>query len=119
MKELYKNKRFRHIMASLLFLLIAALFLMFFLEYRYFLNDFGKAWDFFFKTPQVFLFNAFLLWLMLVIVWAICGRPILAAGIGAVALLVITYIHIAKYNSRGYPLLPEDFQLASEASTLT
>jgi phosphoglycerol transferase MdoB-like AlkP superfamily enzyme len=119
MKELYKNKRFRHIMASLLFLLIAAILLMFFLEYRYFLNDFGKTWSFFFKTPQVFFFNAFLLWLLLVIIWAICGRPILAAGIGAVALLVITYIHIAKYNSRGYPLLPEDFQLASEASTLT
>ena len=119
MKELYKNKRFRHIMASLLFLLIAAILLMFFLEYRYFSNDFGKTWSFFFKTPQVFFFNAFLLWLLLVIIWAICGRPILAAGIGAVALLVITYIHIAKYNSRGYPLLPEDFQLASEASTLT
>lgn len=119
MKELFKNKRFRHIMASLIFLAIAAILLMFFLEYRYFLNDFSKAWDFFFKTPQVFFFNAFLLWLLLVIVWALCGRPIMAAGIGAIALLIITYIHIAKYNSRGYPLLPEDFQLASEASTLT
>ena len=67
MKELYKNKRFRHIMASVIFLAIAAVLLMFF----------------------------------------------------TIALLVITYIHIAKYNSRGYPLLPEDFQLASEASTLT
>ena len=119
MKELFKNKRFRHIVASLIFLAIAAILLMFFLDYRYFLNNFGKAWDFFFKTPQVFFFNAFLLWLLLVIVWALCGRPIMAAGIGAIALLIITYIHIAKYNSRGYPLLPEDFQLASEASTLT
>ena len=119
MKELYKNKRFRHIMASVIFLAIAAVLLMFFLEYRYFLNDFSKAWDFFFKTPQVFFFNAFLLWLLLVIIWAICGRPILSAALGTIALLVITYIHIAKYNSRGYPLLPEDFQLASEASTLT
>ena len=56
MKELFKNKRFRHIMASLIFLAIAAILLMFFLEYRYFLNNFGKAWDFFFKTPQVFFF---------------------------------------------------------------
>ena len=119
MKQVFKNERFRHILASIIFLAIAAILLMFFLEYRYFLNDFGKAWNFLFKTPQVFLFNAFLLWLLLVIIWAICGRPILSAGLMTVALLIITFIHITKYRSRGYPLLPEDFQLASEASTLT
>jgi phosphoglycerol transferase MdoB-like AlkP superfamily enzyme len=36
-----------------------------------------------------------------------------------IIIIVISYIHIQKYNSRGFPLLPEDFQLASEASSLS
>ncbi len=34
-------------------------------------------------------------------------------------IIILTYIHINKFNSRGFPLLPEDFQLASQAATLT
>lgn len=33
--------------------------------------------------------------------------------------MVISYIHISKFELRGTPLLPEDFQLASEATSLT
>lgn len=113
------SKAGQHIGASLVFLLISAIVLTWFLEYRYFINDFFRVWSFVFGSPMVFLFNAFIIWLMLVAIWAICGRPILTAGISFATIAILSFIHIAKYNSRGYPLLPEDFQLASEASSLS
>jgi phosphoglycerol transferase MdoB-like AlkP superfamily enzyme len=33
-------------------------------------------------------------------------------------IIVLTFIHINKYNVRGFPLLPEDFALASESMSL-
>lgn len=113
------SKASQHIAASLVFLLVAAIILTWFLEYRYFINSFFRVWSFVFGSPLVFLFNAFIIWLILIAIWAICGRPILTAGLGFAVLAIISFIHIAKYNSRGYPLLPEDFQLASEASSLS
>ena len=113
------NKKARFICVSLLFLALAAIVLTWFLEYRYFINNFSRSWNFVFGSPAVFFFNAFLLWLILVAVWGLTGRPILSVGIIFTIIAIMTYIHISKYNSRGYPLLPEDFQLASEASTLT
>ncbi len=113
------NEKAQFIVASLLFLMLSAIILTWFLEYRHFINSFWGVWNFIFSSPQVFFFNAFILWLILLAIWAICGRPILTAGIGFGAIAILTFIHISKFNSRGYPLLPEDFQLASEASSLT
>ena len=107
------------VVASVVFLLVSAIVLTWFLEYRYFINDFSRVWSFVFGSPLVFFFNAFIIWLILMAIWAVCGRPILTTGISFAALAILTFIHIAKYNSRGYPLLPEDFQLASEASSLS
>jgi phosphoglycerol transferase MdoB-like AlkP superfamily enzyme len=59
------------------------------------------------------------MWLMLLFLWAIFEKPGSAAGAMWIIIIVISYIHIQKYNSRGFPLSPEDFQLASEASSLT
>jgi phosphoglycerol transferase MdoB-like AlkP superfamily enzyme len=113
------SEKTKYLCASLLFLAVAAIILTWFLEYRYFINSFFRVWSFVFGSPLVFLFNAFVIWLILVAFWALCGRPVLTVGISFAALAIISFIHIAKYNSRGYPLLPEDFQLASEASSLT
>ena len=127
MKKFFKDRfsvekwseRTRFVVASLLFLALAAIVLTWFLEYRYFINDFARSWNFVFGTPIIFMFNAFLVWLMLVAIWALCGRPILSVAIMNTVIMIITYIHITKFNSRGYPLLPEDFQLASEVSSLS
>jgi len=59
------------------------------------------------------------MWLMLIFVWGLLGSPIIAASASWIILTIVTYIHINKYHSRQTPLLPEDFQLASQASTLT
>ena len=113
------SEKNRFIASSLIFLAISAILLTWFLEYRYFINDFARVWAFVFTTPFVFLFNAFLIWLIMVALWALLGRPVLATAIMMVAIFIISYIHIMKFNSRGYPLLPEDFQLASEVSSLS
>ena len=56
---------------------------------------------------------------MMVFVWGVIGSPTITAGSFWVLLIIVTYIHINKFYSRQTPLLPEDFQLASEAHSLT
>ncbi len=113
------DNRKMYFLNSVIFLALAAIFLTWFLEYRYFINDFSRTWSFAIGSPAPFFFNAFLLWLMLVLLWGICEKPGTAAGAMWIIITAVTYAHINKFNSRGFPLLPEDFQLASEASSLT
>jgi phosphoglycerol transferase MdoB-like AlkP superfamily enzyme len=56
--------------------------------------------------------------LMLVFLTGLTRRPVVAAGTMWAIIIALTYIHINKYNVRGFPLLPEDFALASEAASL-
>ena len=113
------TKKQRYIASSLLFLGIAAIILTWFLEYRYFLNDMFRTWSFVIGSPLVFLFNAFILWLLMVFIWGVTGSPTITAGGTWILIIILTYIHINKYYSRQTPLLPEDFQLASEAHSLS
>ncbi|MCR5572260.1 MAG: LTA synthase family protein [Candidatus Saccharibacteria bacterium] len=122
MKKIFKKKlteKQRYVVSSLIFLFISALLLTWFLEYRYFLNNMWRTWNFVIGSPIVYLFNSFLMWLLLVFLWGLLGSPIIAAGASWILIIILTYIHIKKYYSRQTPLLPEDFQLASQASTLT
>ena len=113
------SPRKRYVVSSLFFLLIAAVFLTWFLEYRYFVNDMYRNWDFVFGRPRVFFYNVLLLYLVLLALWAIFGRPAVAVGLVWIFEIVIGYIHINKVATRAYPLLPEDFQLAGAANSLT
>ena len=99
-------------------LIVAAVVLTWLLEFRYFIHDFGATWNFVFAYTPMFLFNAFLMLLILILVTGIVHRPWWAIGITASLVMIVTYIHINKYASRGTPLLPEDFQLASQAASL-
>ncbi len=108
-----------YIVSSLLFLAVAAIILTWFLEYRYFINDFSRTWSFAIGSPAPFFFNALLMWLILVLAWGVFEKPGTAAGFMWIAITLVTYAHINKFNSRGFPLSPEDFQLASEASSLS
>lgn len=119
MKKKPLSPKNRYIVSSLIFLFIAAIFLTWFLEYRSFLNEFWHTWNFIATSPIAFLFNAFLMWLMLVFIWGLVGSPIVTFGVSWILIIILTYIHINKSYSRQTPLLPEDFQLASQASTLT
>ena len=74
------NEKQRYIVSSLLFLAVCALILTWFLEYRYFLNSMYRTWAFVIGSPLVFLFNAFIMWLMMVFVWGVIGSPTITAG---------------------------------------
>ena len=113
------SERQKYWACSIILLALGAIFLTWFLEYRYFLNDFTRSWSFFFGSPAPFYFNALLLFLLLVFLWGLIGRPGVAFSTMWSLIIILTYIHINKFNSRGFPLLPEDFQLASQAATLT
>ena len=56
---------------------------------------------------------------ILVLFTAILRRPWIAITAVNMIIMIVTYIHISKFELRGTPLLPEDFQLASEAASLT
>ena len=107
------------VLRSLTGLFLAALFLTWFLEYRYFINNTFRAWDFLYGSPVVFLYNALILFFCMALILVITHRLGVTIGATWITLIIITYIHINKFNSRETPLLPEDFALADQASTLT
>lgn len=117
LKEISPQKRY--ILSSLAFLAISAILLTWFLEYRYFVNDVSRDWDFVLSRPKVFLYNALLLYMAMLALWAILGRPAIVFGLVWITEIIIGYIHINKVATRAYPLLPEDFQLAGSANSLT
>ena len=117
--KLHLTEKTRYFIYSLIFLFIAAILLTWFLEWRYYIHNIEYTWRFVIGSPAPYFYNVFLMWLMLVFLWAIVEKPGTAAGMMWIVIIVISYVHIQKYNSRGFPLLPEDFQLASEASSLT
>lgn len=108
-----------YVLRSAVWIFIASVFLMWFLEYRFFINNTFRAWDFVYGSPIVFLYNALILFLLMMIIWAFTHRVGVTIGSTWIMLIILTYIHINKYNSRETPLLPEDFALADQASTLT
>ncbi len=113
------TERQKYFFCSALFLVFAAVFLTWFLEYRYFINDFARTWNFVFGSPAAFFYNALLLLLGMCILWSLTGRATTASGVTWVIICIVSYIHISKFKARGNPLLPEDFQLASEAGSLS
>lgn len=99
--------------------MVVALLLTIFLEYRYYIHNWEYTWRFVFGSPLAFLFNAFLMLLAVLAVWALVQRPGITIGIIWTFITILTYIHINKYASRGTPVLPEDFQLASQAASIS
>ncbi len=111
-----KNKR--QLLTNFLVLAFAAIFLTWFLEYRYFINNASDTWVFVFERPLVFWYNSFLVWLILLFLTALTRRPLISFSVLWSLIIILTYIHINKFSARGFPLLPEDFMLAGEATSL-
>lgn len=89
------------------------------LEYRCFLNNAGATWSFVFNRPAVFLFNVWLMFIIVTFITAIVSKPWWGVGIANALVLIIGYINMNKLIMRGTPFLPEDLQLATEAKELT
>ncbi len=113
------SRRTKQIVVKLLILAIASFVLTWILEYRHFINDSTATWDFFFNRTKIFFYNALIIFSLLLIIYGFIRKPFMAVAVGTSIILVIGYIHISKFNFRSVPLLPEDFQLTSQAGTLT
>jgi phosphoglycerol transferase MdoB-like AlkP superfamily enzyme len=109
----------KYFLSAVLFLAIFALFLTWFIEYRYFINDMWSAWNFVFARFRPFIFNALLVFLILLALWGLSGRPAVSACLSWIIFTIICYINANKVIARANPLLPEDFQLAGAGGSLT
>lgn len=109
----------KYIASSIIFLAIFALFLTWFIEYRYFINDTWRTWDFVFGRFLPFIFNALLVFLVLLALWGLTGRPAIGACSLWIIMTIVCYINANKIIARANPLLPEDFQLAGAGGSLT
>ena len=109
----------RYWLLATFFLMISAFLLTWLLEYRHWVNDAASAFYFMDTKTRVFAFTTLLMFIMLAFLTGLTRKPVVAVGIMWGTILVVTYIHINKYAMRGTPLLPEDFMLADQVSSLT
>jgi phosphoglycerol transferase MdoB-like AlkP superfamily enzyme len=108
----------KYLVFFVLLILVASVGLVWFLEYRYFLNSADAAWNFFGEHNEIFWYSSFLMGLVLVILCGVLRRPVIAVGVMSAVLVMVTYAHINKFMLRDAPLLPEDFGLLGEAGSL-
>ena len=104
---------------NIVILIIAALFLTWLLEYRYFINNADDVWTFVRDHSKIYLYNSLIMLTILGVIYGLVRKIFLSISIGTAAVLIFGYIHIAKFGFRGTPLLPEDFQMGSQTGTLT
>lgn len=102
-----------------LILATAAIILMWFLQYRVNNNNPDAAWSFWDIKPVIFWYSALIIFSILIIVYGVFYGPFRAIGIVFALITIVSYINNTKFDFRGAPLLPEDFQMADQAGTLT
>lgn len=71
------------------------------------------------EKPEIFWYSSLIIFTLLTLFYGIFYGPFRAIGVVFAIITVITYINNTKIAFRGMPLLPEDFQLADQAGTLT
>lgn len=113
------GRRTFQITFKLILLAAAAIALNWLLEYRHFMNDVDTTYAFIETSPLVFWYTCLIMFTILMFFYGIFRKPFITIGTVMSLVLIIGYIHMAKFNFRGAPLLPEDLQLGSQAGTLT
>lgn len=113
------DKNGRRILTRLLIIISSALFITFFIEWRFFGNDSARTWEFIFNKPLVFFWNALLLAFFELIISSPFKTPWTGTGITFMLSIIIMYITVQKQSFRGQPLMPEDFSLTDQAGTIT
>lgn len=119
MRRRLLDKNGRRILTRILIIVVSALFIMFFIQWRFFNNDSARTWEFIFNRPLVFLWNTLLLAFLELIISSIFKTPWTGAGITFVISIIIMYISAQKQAFRGQPLMPDDFSLTDQAGTIT
>lgn len=110
----------RHTMPGCLRVLLSVVFLMaisvlfaWFIEVRHRMNDIDATWEWILSNPLVFWYSCMLLFLILSFIVSLCWCTFFGTGLTFAIISIITYINMEKYKARQAPLLPEDFQMAS------
>lgn len=112
----YMKKR---IILRALLVILAAIGLTYFLQFRYFLNDAGKVWEFIGTHPAVFAYSCLIMSFIVLFFSGVIRKPFMGIGVAWSLITIITYIHVNKFTLRGAPLFPEDFQFAGNAASLS
>ncbi len=113
------KKYLAQIRAKLIVLAASSFFLTWLVEYRHFINDAERAWGFLNERPEAFCYTSLIMFFILLGFYGVFRKVGITVATVTSLVLIIGYIHISKFNFRGTPLLPEDFQLGSQAGTLT
>lgn len=108
----------KKVLARVTLMVASAILLTYFLEFRYFMNDAGRALAFIGEKPLVFLYSSLIMFFVILFFVGLTRKPFLGIGLTMVLIMIITYIHISKFALRGSPLIPEDFQFAGQAGGL-
>ncbi len=113
------DKNARRIITRLLIIVVSSVFIMFFIEWRFFGNDAAKTWEFVTESFPVFAYNTLLLFFLELVISSLFRTPWAGVGISFIATIIMLYISTQKQAFRGQPLLPEDFMLADQTGTIT
>ena len=100
-------------------LVFAAILLTWYLQYRYFHNSPDETWQFLDEHAKAFWYTSFIVFFALLFIYGITRKPFVSIAILFAFITIFGYVNIAKFEFRGSPLLPEDFQLADQTGTLT
>lgn len=113
------GKAFYSILIRWGILVVGAVFLMWYLQYRVSENSAESAWSFWDQKPAIFWYSAMIIFCFITLLYGVFHRPFSAVAVTFAIVTIITYISNTKVSFRGVPLLPEDFQLSDQAGTLT
>ncbi len=100
-------------------LLIGAVFLTWYMQYRFLGNSADGAWSVMDGKSAIFWYSALIVFIIIILFYGFSHRPFSAIGVVFAIITILSYISNTKLAFRGMPLLPEDFQLADQAGTLT
>ena len=115
-----KNTRIKRILLRLFLIVLTSVLIIFFIEWRFFGNDFERAFNFaFVDSTPVFFYNVLLLFFIELVISSLFKTALTGPGVTFILAIIVSYINSSKYIFRGQPLLPEDFMLADQTGTLT
>ncbi|MDR0397833.1 MAG: LTA synthase family protein [Candidatus Nomurabacteria bacterium] len=89
------------------------------LEYRQRLYNLDGAINFMTNHPEIFIYTCLIMFFISLVFIAVFKTVLRGEAVLLASIITITFAHINKYRSRDFPLLPEDLQMATEASELT
>ena len=117
-KKLISTRKFKLIAGVALLQIILAILIVFFIECSNNLWDFGATFHLIASQPLVFIFNIAVISLIGITISAIFNSIVIGNGVVFAVAYALMYVNAQKLYWRGFPILPEDFLLLSEADSL-